>query len=154
MRRILLGMALLLAVAPAASAKSFEMPDGSGDGIFRASAGGEASLMVGYIGATTRITGPADLDGLSCVSKKPLDQCATLRHTAKGVEWRVLQPVKLFHQATGPFRIVLRGAKQVHDVFYSGSGTVRLKGFGNYTADGASSDTYTPQDGVVIQSLK
>ncbi len=149
-RHLLIGLLLLLAVAPAATAKSFELPRGTGDLVFRASALTDAVVTISYIGKGARIIGPRGLTGVACREDISLHRCVRLRTTARGVEWIVRRPVRLWHQQEGKFSLAIRGRAELREVFISGCGTVALDGGGSYAADGKQTVSYTSDEQVVV----
>jgi len=166
-RGILLALGLLLVVAPAAAAShTFELPAASGDVIVRAlvdpaaaadpDAAGAAVLMVGHIGKGARILAPAALGarGLTCVDGRPLQRCVRLKRGARGNEWRVVRPVKLWHEQAGLFTIAILGADEVRELVYMGVGRVQVRGAGAYSTDGAAPVSYAEADRTVTVTLK
>lgn len=167
MRGILLALGLLLVLAPAAAAShTFELPEASGDVVVRAVADPAATaadgegvasvLMVGHIGRGARILAPAALGarGLSCVDGRPLPRCVRLKRGARGNEWRVLRPVKLWHEQPGLFTIAILGAEELREVVYMGIGSVQVRGTGAYSTDGAEPVSYAEADRTVTVTLE
>lgn len=168
MRGILLALGLLLVLAPAAAAShTFELPEATGDVIVRAVAdpaaepgadgtGGASVLMVGHIGRGARILAPAALGarGLSCVDGRPLQRCVRLKRGPRGNEWRVLRPVKLWHEQPGLFVIAILGADELREVVYMGAGSVQVRGTGAYSTDGAEPVSYAEADRTVTVTLE
>ncbi len=155
MRFIVLGLAALLIAVPMAGAKSFEMERGSGDVSFRAHPVTDASLMIEEISRGARISGPPSIaDSIACVDEaRPLHHCARLKKTARGTEWRVLRPVRLWHQQAGAYAIEIRGAVRLRTLVVSGCGTLTLAGEGSYSADGAPTVSYTADERVIVKLL-
>lgn len=166
MRGILLALGLVLVLAPSAAAShTFELPAAAGDVIVRAvadpaaAADGAAAasvLMVGRIGKGARILAPAALGarGLSCVDGRPLPRCVRLKRGLRGNEWRVLRPVKLWHEQRGPFTITILGAAELREVVYMGVGSVQVRGTGAYSTDGAEPVSYAEADRTVTVTLQ
>lgn len=165
MRGILLALGLLLVLAPTAAAShTFELPEASGDVIVRAvvdpaataGADGASVLMVGHIAKGARILAPAALGarGLSCVDGRPLQRCVRLKRGARGNEWRVLRPVKLWHEQPGLFTIAILGAEELREVVYMGVGSVQVRGTGAYSTDGAEPVSYAEADRTVTVTLE
>lgn len=162
MRGILLALGLLLVLAPAAAAShTFELPEATGDVIVRAvvdpaAQDGASVLMVGHIGRGARILAPAALGarGLSCVDGRPLQRCVRLKRGSRGNEWRVLRPVKLWHEQPGLFTIAILGAEEVREVVYMGVGSVQVRGTGAYSTDGAEPVSYAEADRTVTVTLE
>jgi len=148
-RHLLIGLLLILVAAPAATAKSFELPRGTGAMTFRADP--HAQFSIDYVGKGARISGPRALNGVACHDRSMnLHRCVKLRTTSRGVEWIVRRPVRIWHEQPGTYALVIRGASELRGVFISGCGSVELKGAGTFTADGKQAVSYTSGERVVV----
>lgn len=157
MRRLALGFALLLIVAPAASARSFEMASGAGDFVFVALEEWETQLSVGRIVPPATVTGPRELArSVKCLDKRPLHTCFKVR-PAKGrddrVTWTVRRAARIMHVADGAFAVEIRDATRLVNVFLSGCGTLTLDGRGAFTADGTAG-AYSPSGPPTLVALE
>lgn len=154
-RRLVLACAILLAVAPAAQARSFEAESIRGTFTFRAVPDGQAQVSIDSIGPGTRIVGPLTLRGVYCVDETlELSDCVTLRRKPRQTVWTVIRPVSLVHTGVGRFALSLQRAVDVRGVFVSGCGEVRVAGTGSYSADDADVVSYTPSDTTVVVTLE
>lgn len=154
-RGILIALGLLLALAPAAAAShSFEVPEATGDVIVRTHSEGTGVLMVGHIGKGARILLPAAARGITCVDGRPLQRCVRMKRRPRGNEWRVLRPVKLWHEQPGAFAVAILGAPVLREVVYLGAGTVQVRGRGAYSTDGAELVSYAEADRTVTVTLQ
>lgn len=154
-RGIILALGLLLVSAPAAMAShSFEVPEATGDVLVRADAAGDGVLMVGFIGRGARIVAPPAARGITCVDGRPLQRCVRMKKGPRGNEWRVLRPVKLWHEQPGAFAIAILGAEELREVVYMGTGVVQVRGTGAYSTDGAEPVSYAEADRTVTVTLE
>jgi hypothetical protein len=154
-RALLVAVCLLLAAAPAAMAShTFEVPEAEGDLVVRADPAVTGVLMVGWIGKGARILAPAGATGISCVDGRLLQRCVRIKRGAKVDEWRVIRPVKLWHEQAGGFTIAILRADELRDVAFMGAGSIRLRGEGSYHADGADAVSYADADRTVSVTLQ
>ncbi len=154
-RGILVALGLLLVLAPAAAAShSFEVPEATGDVIVRTHSEGTGVLMVGHIGKGARILLPSTARGITCVDGRPLQRCVRMKRGPRGNEWRVLRPVKLWHEQPGAFAVAILGAPELREVVYLGAGTVQVRGTGAYSTDGAEPVSYAEADRTVTVTLE
>lgn len=154
-RGILVALGLLLVLAPAAAAShSFEVPEATGDVIVRTHSEGTGVLMVGHIGKGARILLPSTARSITCVDGRPLQRCVRMKRGPRGNEWRVLRPVKLWHEQPGAFAVAILGAPELREVVYLGAGTVQVRGTGAYSTDGAEPVSYAEADRTVTVTLE
>lgn len=154
-RALLVAVCLLLAAAPAAMAShTFEVPEAEGDLVVRADPAVTGVLMVGWIGRGARIVTPAGATGISCVDGRLLQRCVRIKRGARFDTWRVIRPVKLWHEQAGGFAISIRRADEMRDVAFMGAGVIRLRGEGTYHADGAEAVSYADEDRTVSVILQ
>lgn len=154
-RALLVAVCLLLVAAPAALAShTFEVPKAEGDLVVRADPALTGVLMVGWVGKGARILVPAGAKGISCVDGRLLQRCVRIKRGLKVDEWRVIRPVKLWHEQAGGFTISILRADELRDVAFMGAGVIRLRGTGSYHADGADAVSYADADRTVSVTLQ
>ncbi|MGA0121847.1 MAG: hypothetical protein ACO3KD_02410 [Gaiellales bacterium] len=155
MRALLVAVGLLLVAAPAALAShTFEVPKARGDLVVRADRTVAGVLMVGWIGRGARIVVPKGATGISCVDGRLLQRCVRIKRGTRVDVWRVIRPVKLWHEQEGGFAISILRASALRDVVFMGAGRVRLRGHGSYRTDGAEPVSYAARDRTVSVILK
>jgi hypothetical protein len=156
-RRLAIGFALLLLAAPTASARSFEMPFGTGDLVFVADEEWETSLSIRRVNPPATITAPRELaKGVTCLDRRPLHTCLRVQKRGERVThitWTVRRPLRIMHMHQGAFVVEIRGARRLVDVFLSGCGDLTLQGRGSYTADGERG-AYSPKGPPTLVALE
>jgi hypothetical protein len=130
------------------------VPEAEGDLLVRADPAVAGVLMVGWIGKGARILAPAGAKGISCVDGRLLQRCVRIKRGTRVDVWRVIRPVKLWHEQEGGFAISILRASELRDVAFMGAGSVRLRGEGSYRTDGAEPVSYADEDRTVSVTLK